>query len=294
MEQNGQKGRKVFISIIVLLILIILGMIGYFLYDKGMILNQETKKEVQKEKESSSKEEEISINDAKFATIYQVLSPFTYENNRENGYQSFTGAELAFISVVDLIEDNFTKTQENDSWGIPYYTLPANILDQHLKTYFDDKVSFERSSFVGSSFQLKNVNFNGSGMSIVSYDSTSDTFKVRFSGVGGTSGPMPNITKRKIIKATQKGDTITLVEKAIYYTSDSGFNEIEKKNYFHYSIYKEPAKLTLLQTLQFDDDSIQNATISVDDYLDKTSTITQTYKFNKESNHWYFASSKIQ
>ncbi len=280
--------------IIILLILLILGMIGYLLYDRGIILQNKTGEETErvedstKDEKQEEKEETLSLTDAKFITIYNALKNEIYEKDRENGYQSFTNAELASISVSGLQESDFVKTQETSQWGDFYYTLQADLLENHLKTYFGNGVTLEKNALVGNTYVLANVNLGGSGMGIDSYDSNTNTFKVRFVGVGGSRGPQPNIVNRKINKATQKGDTITLEEKAIY---------IAQENYLTFHVYKDPAKTTLLETIAFPDSSITNGvidgSITVDNYLNQASTITQTYQLDKTTNQWYFVSSKI-
>lgn len=293
-EKNVNKKKKSVgvIVLIIALILIIIGMGFYIAYDKGFVFADEKVIEKDENKAGENKnedivEKDISLDDSRFLGIYTKLSKYTYKQNKENGYNSFTDTELGIIAATELQESDFTKTAEVDQWGIPYYTFKGDVLVKYLQKYFENSVTLNKTSLVNLSVII-NVNFDGSGMMIESYDSNSDEFKVRFSGVGGTTGPVPTIIERKIISAKEKSDIITIQEKAIYYTSSS-YNGTAC-----YSIYADPSMLKLLESKTYDESTVSNETLSVDSYIDNASTITQTYKLDEKTGNYYFVSSVIK
>ena len=106
---------------------------------------------------------------------------------------------------------------------------------------------------------------------------------------GGTIGPHPTIEVRKIVSAQEKDDEIVVKEKAIYY--DSAYNDSAKVTYYH--VYNDKNKLNIIESnIEFREGD--EKTITVDSYIDKASTITHTFKLNKDTGKYYFAGSKIE
>ena len=225
-----------------------------------------------------------------FSNTLEALSKYTYEQNREDGYHSFTAQELLEIVAKDLVNSDFEYIGEEaiSGWNRKVYQLSYQTLIDKLKQYFSSDVEFTPSDIVnGQGAVLPNVNFgDGSGMAISSYDNTTGTYQVYFGGVGGTSGPKPQINERKVMDAYRLGDKIYVTEKAIYYTSSSS----DYTN-FIYNIYSHPNQNDLVDTLNFQGDTISSQSISVDNYLDRAATIS--YVFSKDNNQYVFSSSKI-
>lgn len=291
MEDKKKKGKGSIITIIILIITIIC-LIGYILVDKDIIKlgNKEENKTV--EKSNVQKEKDIELDDSRFYAIYKQLESYTYDKNRSDGHKSFSDQELGLIAIgiSDLKESDFTNTGEVTEWGDSYYTFSGSKLINYLQKYFGSKVTLNKNSLVGQTITLANVNFNGSGMQIENYDSNTDTFKVRFGGVGGTSGPSAKLETRKIVSAKLTQDTITVEEKAIYtdITADNAYANI------NYKIYSNPSKINKIDEKTFNVDNIANESILVDSYLDKATTITHIFKLDEETNNWYFSSSNIK
>lgn len=285
---------------IMILVLIIIGFAAYIAYDKGYIFKEKDKKEQSTpvEKDNNDKKEtktvepsgeakEIDLDDSRFIGIYKKLANYTYSMNRENGYKSFSDKDLATIAIKNFKESDFEKTSDKDN-GLTYYKFKGDTIVKHLKNYFNSDVTINKEK-LSDLFVATNVNFEGSGMQIKSYDKDSDEYKVVFSGIGGTSGPSPKITKRKIVSAEKKEDgSIKVVEKAIYFTSTT-FNDD-----MYFNIYSDPSNNYSIDGKHFKVSNVTNEKIDVSDYSDKASTITHIYKLNKETGDYYFASSVIK
>ena len=180
------------------------------------------------------------------------------------------------ISVFKMME---VDTHEIESESLTKYHISLPIITK--KYYNKEKLN--------DLFVATNVNFDGSGMQIKSYDKDKDEYKVIFGGIGGTSGPSPKITARKIISATKQEDgSIKVVEKAIYYTSTI-FNDD-----MYFNIYSDPSNNYNIDGKHFKVSNVTNEKIDVNDYSDKASTITHIFKLDKETGDYYFASSVIK
>ncbi len=299
-EENKTKFST---AAIIILVLIIIGFAAYIAYDKGYIFKEKDKKEQSTpvEKDNKDKKEnktveptsgeakEIDLDDSRFIGIYKKLEKYTYSMNRENGYKSFSDKDLATIAIKNFKESDFEKTSDKDKEnGNTYYKFKGDTIVKHLKNYFKSDVTINKEK-ISDLFVATNVNFDGSGMQIKSYDKENDEYKVTFGGIGGTSGPSPKITARKIISAEKKEDgSIKVVEKAIYYTSTT-FNDD-----MYFNIYSDPSNNYNIDGKHFKVANVTNEKIDVSDYSDKASTITHIFKLDKETGDYYFASSVIK
>lgn len=284
---------------IIILILIVIGFMVYIAYDKGYIFKSKDKKDSstseqventdKKEETKTESKKDIELDDSRFIKIYNKLASYTYRMNRENGYNSFSDKDLATIAIKDFKESDFTKTNEKDEKrNFIYYTYKGDTITKYLKKYFSSDVVIDKNRIKDLSVAT-NVSFEGSGMETISYDKDKDEYKVIFAGIGGTSGPSPKITARKITSATKEDDgSIKVVEKAIYYTSNA-FNDD-----MYYNIYSDPTNNYYIEGKHYKVDNVTNEKIDIEDYLDKASTITHIFKYDKENDKYYFASSVIK
>ena len=300
-EKQEEKKSGASIAAIIILVLVIIGFMVYIAYDKGYIFKSKQTKEKSTPVETNKKEnkenktveptsgeaKEIDLDDSRFIGIYKKLQKYTYSMNRENGYKSFSDKDLATIAIKSFKEADFEKTSEKDN-GSTYYKFKGDTIIKHLKNYFKSDVTINKEK-LSDLFVATNVNFDGSGMQIKSYDKDKDEYKVTFGGIGGTSGPSPKITARKIISAEKKEDgSIKVVEKAIYYTS-TAFNDD-----MYFNIYSDPSNNYSIDGKHFKVSNVTNEKIDVNDYSDKASTITHIFKLDKETGDYYFASSVIK
>ena len=286
-ESVKKKNNKGLVIVIILFIIIVLGLTSYICYDKGIIFNnniEEEKKQVDKTEEA--KIEEISINDERFIKIYESLKEYTYDENRINGDKDFNYDELGEIGVSTLTANDFIKTDELNEWQEPYYTFSSNTLLNNLKDLFGEDISFSFDSIIGRVYDNTAINPDGKCISIENYNSENNNYQIKFSLCSDSDTNVPIIIPRKIISAKKNDDTILVEEKAIYYYEEWG----------RYNIYKDKDLTELIDSKNFDtnNENIKNETISVSDYLDEASTITHTFKLNKDTNKYYFVSSVIK
>lgn len=292
-----KKGNGLVAVVIVLLVLALLGAVGYIAYDKGWILSD--KKETKERNETTTnnnstnkneKSKDIALDDSRFMTIYEKLRGYTYSMNRENGYKSFQDKELATIALSESEKEDYTKLDEkNIEYGSNYYTFAGTVLDKYLTKYFGQSVTIDKNriKLLRVSTHI-NFDMQGSAIIIDNYDEKTDTIRVTIAPDGGTSGPMPKIIARKIVSAKQKDNDIIIEEKAIYYTERGDSN----KEWFN--IYEDPFHSQYIGSKEFEINNIENGEINVDEYIDRASTITHTFRLDKDTNKYYFVSSSIK
>ena len=303
------KKNKGTIIIIVLLSIIILGLIGYICYDKGIILNNKSKEEVMKNhkttKEETNKSEEwkdIALDDNRFIDLYNILKKYTYENGRGAGADDFNNQELSILAfaTADYSNVTFTETSKDQNGNITG-TLDFSKSDISLKNIFGQKTEIDFSKTKEYNGWTANAIYNlprnnsleklniTCGFGINSYDKSTNKFEISIiNGCGGTSGPGATITERKIISAKTNGDTIEVVEKAIYIHTHSYENNI------YYIVYADPSHTKNLDYQNFEVNEVSTKEININAYIDEASTITHTFKLNKETNKYYFEKSIIK
>lgn len=292
---SESKKSKGVLVLIIILVLLLVATSGYIVYDKFFIKEDvEDKEKSDKEGKREDKKVQLSLTDASFLNIYNAVSKFTYEQNRESGWSSFVPNEMINIIAKDLNNSDFSYVGKKmiEGWNREVYHLSYQTLIDKLKQYFSSDITFDANAVINSNGVtiLPNVTFNeGSGMVISSYDNTTGMYEVYFGGVGGTSSPMPQITNRKITDAYRLGDKIYVTEKAIYYTSSYSSDGSRA----FYSVYSHPGNTNLLDNFEFSIEDIMSQTISVDSYLDKAATISYIFTKDSNSDHYVFTSSKI-
>ena len=300
-----KKKNKGLMPIVIALVILILGLIGYIYYDdKVTILSSSEEKESKTEKEvtEGGNWKDIALDDSKFYSLYTTLKGFTYDRSRGAGYKDFNRIELAALAygTAEVSKDDFTIISTNTEDGSTKASFNPNVVTKNVKEIFNnDDISIDYNRIksidfynISAQYELTNSNIDkyisSCGFNIDSYDETTNKLTVDFyQGCGGTTGPSAKITERKIISAKEKDDTIVVVEKAIYYEMTSYDNNVR------YNIYGDNTKQDFLGDVSSSQDQISNVAINVDSYLDKASTITHTYKLNADNNKYYFVSSVI-
>ena len=291
------KKNKGLIIVIVILLLGLLCSIGYICYDKGVFggnkENSNNKIETKTE-DKNSKSERIALDDSRFYGIYKKLKPYTYEKNRSDAYQSFTDSELFNIVATELKETDFVKTSENitDIQGEhTIYTLSNDAVINYLKKYFGNNVKLEGYSLVNPNIAYEtNLSIdNFSGMSVVAYDNSK--YKIKWIDTSRSGIIKPKITERKIVSATMENNEIIVKEKAIYIEYPNLYGEVSS---VIYAIYSDVNKTNKIDSKEYTIDNFTDGVITVEDYLDKSSTITTKFAYDKDTNSYYFKSSTIK
>lgn len=280
-----KKDKKITIVVIMLVIVVILGIVSFVCYNKEIFKNEKNVEEKNK-----ITREKLALDDERFIGIYEKLKSYTYSTVRANGYTSFMDDDLNTICAGELVNTDFTDTGELTQFGTKYYSFSGSKCDDVLVKYFGNATSFNKDYLVGNTLKA-GVNFpEGDGMTVESYDANTDTYKVYFSAVGGVESTLAKIESRKLVSAELVGDEIIVEEKAIYVMDN--YTGVEDK--ITYTVYSDPDLTDIIGTNSYTIAEVANQTISVDDYLDKSSIITYKFKLNPKTNEYYFVSSIIE
>lgn len=232
----------------------------------------------------------ISLKDKRFYDIYEKLKPYTYTQNRDSGIKSFTNDELTEIALTDLKNEDFkVEKYNNGTYNVNKYIVKKDVLDQNLEMYFKSPISVDYE--LNRTYALYNTDFvDGSGFELNTYDDKLNAFVGSFGGIGGLTALYPKLEERKIIEAIIEKDTITIKENVIYYQNIS--DPFDDKQIIE--IYKDYKMQEKIDTKVYDSDTIRNNTISVNDYLDESSTIVTIFKKDDKTSKYYFEKSIIE
>ena len=265
-----------------------------------------SKEEVKEERDESLDVGHLDfskIQDTKLEDVYKSLVTYTYRLDRLDGGYSFTNNEL----LKFVLEKAGQEYQWKDLPSIPNDDI-YGLVDVKLLSY--DKVDSILKKYFGKNYKIDtktDLNADNFWCIIDSYDENSNSFIVKQLIGGSEWGPSPLEQLRKVVDVYEQDNEIKIEEKAIYVT------ESYSDNCSIYKIYKDPSKKDLIAERKVtredyrniedyyintkfnnEEEFIQNfpVVITINDYLDKASTITSIFRQNDDGTY-YFVSSVI-
>lgn len=229
-KNDSNKGLNI---VVILLIFVIIGMVVYMLYDKGLLNkftdNQKEENNTSEEVETA-KEEELDVNGSLVQQLYRNI--MTYDlvsidilnSIRENGFikaSDITSEQKNYfayrqVAISDIKSDlcsnyeNLFSQNENLRYGcsgeyyvgMPSYTstsyIQEDILKQSVEKIFG-KDSYQRVDYFPIALSAGYV-----------YDQATSRY-VLGSYPGGGTGPIPTFT---LVSAKKIGDEIKIIENA--------------------------------------------------------------------------------
>lgn len=157
--------------------------------------------------------------------------------------------------------------------GIKKY---INSQNAYVETISKEDIEKNIKDILGSSYE---INHQGVFILTDSYCRFDyDDQEEQYNNLSGCGGDWYNKFYRKVIKATKKKDKIEIIEKSIY------VNNMWDDDYSHVTIYNNI--IDKKQIEYYEDNPEKTREISIDDYLDKSSTYK--YIFEKENDHYIF------
>jgi hypothetical protein len=313
MEKEIKKNvgkEKSLIILLVVAFIIILGLVLYICYDKGIMLSKgEETKSNNTVSEKDENFEDIDLNDSRFYSLYTTLKGFTYRKSRAAGVDDFSNQELAKLAfgTADVKKSDFTELSDENENGFIRKSFSSDIVTPNINKIFNTNVSIDYSKLKriplitilanpNYEYELSvSENYGTCFFDIESYDEKTKQIVAKFDniGCGGTSGPGANITERKIVSAKKSNDTIIVEEKVIY-VDNIIYEDSNGAVIYDYYVYSDNEETNLLDSFTYSQDTVSDENITVESYLDKAATITHTYKLNTKTNEYYFVSSVIK
>lgn len=299
MENPIEKSNSNKHLIIILLVVCLLAVSGYFIYDKFFVKKEEETNKI-------NTIENLAIDDS------LVLKLYGYVKNEPNCifYNSyfwqqkslsatlFDDKEKYYLAfrLIDINDIKITPTTEESN---PKFEIPFNIYDKAMKKIFGDNVVY---STTGEYSFLSDKSIDNNSFINFKYNAQTNSYVGEASGAGGTCSivlPFYN----KLVSATKVENKIIIKEKFIFTSDDAeSLTESElsalyaegKSPKISYKIYADYNKSILIyQSELLDRETIDSNPITIDNYLDKVNTITYTFTLGSD-NEYHYTSSEVE
>lgn len=278
-HDNSNKATKKFTNMVIIGAAILCGIIVFITV--YIVFNPRKPKEVNKKLSIESKE------------VQQLYSMVTYGMTgvRYEKYIKEPVVELEDFTNYDkyyyaLSYANINDFQEGEtsSQNVKNYTLSADKIDQFMRNYFGDEVTYDRKTTINYSFpKIENSNNKGTLM----YDSNTKKYNIVFTSKVNKIQQSLSAKKyfSELVSATQvTEDEIELKEYIIY--SKCSENQSKTFSCVLYKDYENSIKITERPSVSYE------TVINFEEYP-KHSTIIYRFKKNSEGNY-SFKSSKIE
>ncbi len=280
------RNSNSFIPIIIVIVVAILIGLTVFLVSNA-ILNP-----AKKEPADSSvtkldlKDENVEIlyNYVTYGTNNTRYEKFIKEQNVTidsfSNYDKFYYA-LMFVETSDIVDNNKT-----DEAGNKIFSIPESKIKTYMKRFFGPNINYSTDTEITYAF---NFSSGGKNIATLTYDPTTQCFNIVFKDTSEkkeTNVVEPYYAKLTDASLTSDG-TLTLEEKIIY--TDAKTNTDGTYNITIYKDYNHTEQIDIKQN--YSQELLKTDPITVDDYSNKTSTITYTFK--TYNNTYYFESSII-
>ena len=239
---------------------------------------------------------DVSLTDENVQILYDYVSygtsgirkdKFVKESTVTLG--SFTNEEKFYYALQFADSDDFEFTGEYTDNKKKIYGFSINRLKEYMQRYFGPDVSFSPNVEMSHAF---NFSINDQNIGYISYSDENDEFHVYFDGyqdleVRDSGGAVPFFTK--LVSAVKlKDNTLILKEKVVYVKQE------ESNGSYTLTITKDYNHSNVIETRpNMDKDEVENFQLDMNQYSDKASTITYTFKVNNSNNQYYFSNSEI-
>ena len=287
-EESSQKvsndATKKLSIIIIVVVSLVCGLTVFFITNALF-----GKKEV---KEEPLSENVLNLNDDNVQILYSYVTYGTRGKRNEKfvkensvTLESFTNEEKLYYAFQFVQAKDFISTGELDENRKKIYHLSADVVENYLKRFFGNKVTYSLSQPITYPF---NFRINGQNIGIMTPTSTTGGYDAIFDGVEDnleTDLVEPFYTE--LVAAYQEVDGTYRLEEKVVYT------KLEKNgDSYNVYLYKDYAKTMLIETMTNQtEEMLKQNPIQLTRYQDKASTIK--YHFGLSNNMLYFESSEI-
>lgn len=265
-EQNNNIAKRGagLIIIVVALLMAVLGLGGYIMYDKFFNDNKSSKTTEKEEKKEEKKEDKVENLEVTSNEVTDLFTSIT------TGWNRYCGINNYFI-------DKKVTTTDIDNDIVTAITL-SYLYKSGVK--FDEGSTFTKKQVEDTITKLFGKNYKYtyktiSGCPTFTYDESKEVYTAGSSGCGGTCGA---VVLKKVVKATKTDSKIELYVRALFPS------ELPDENgYIKYYKFKSD------EELQLERDNY-NQVKETDANYNKGSLYKMT--FTKEDNNYVFTSSE--
>lgn len=294
MKEKSPKKKKGIIIGYIVLVLIILGLAGYILVDKGVIKldsKKEVKEEVKKEEVKKDEPVELSIKDKLVERqMYKVITNFGFGTIDYFKNDSFSAKDLTneqkFALAINQIDNlpmgckmakNECATDKNGNEIYESVTVTKNEMDKIMRSLFGPDYSYDSTAGLKNAASYFPVS--------VTYNSSKENYvfkaipfgKTAFEDVGRLQ------FSRSIESAFKTSDKLTVnckVWRSIFQMEESKTSD---DFISYYNLYTANGK-TFIKKVDNDEDV---------DNLEEADTYKYTFDYDEENKDYYFSSIEL-
>lgn len=305
-EDRNEK-KKIIKFLIVIVVAAIAGFSVYFITDA--LINGNRKDPVITE----PKDIEMDLSDEMVVYLYNNVK---YEVNgvRSDKFfksgsvtaDDFTTQDKMYFALRYATQSDFVNMTSSSSDSVdidneetdnkvvlPTYSISKSRIDEYMYNFFGDDFNYSVDTPVTIA-----VNFavNGYNSGVMSYDSASDSFLVKFDSVsaGGSSMAVnPYLYKLESALREGKTDNIIIKEKVVFTDVKQYTDESETLiDQYDCGVYRDFARTNLLEK-KTGVTKTQLSMLNIENYKDNASTVTYTF-FKDENDEYHFLNSVIE
>lgn len=289
LKPEKKKGKGLII-LLVLFVLIILGLVGYILYDKGIIFNSKKEPVVIENEKESSKVEELELDSNEVKELLEKtywLDDKIYEKDSFEANDMTVEEKVICAMLTELKEDKnveHTNVPGTHEAGSKQLSITKDVVQKRYESIFGKNQNYQKVS---------NVSVNGAGLGCFEAsayckgnDNCEDYYYL-LDSFGCDVGWTWNKNISKVISAKKYADKIEIEKKALQYSYAPDEDILIHKAYLPEGKTKENA----IAVIKFTSTVLDHIADEVEQYYEKADTYK--YTFLKDGDNYYFDSAKI-
>ncbi len=284
-ESKIRNSNSIVPIIIVIVAAIVIGLTVFFI--SNAILNPSKKEPDQPtvtKLDLKDENVEILYNYVIYGTNNTRYDKFIKEQNVT--IDSFSNYDKFYYALMFVETSDITDNNKKDEAGNKIFSIPESKIKTYMKRFFGPNINYSTDTEITYAF---NFSSGGKNIATLTYDPTSQGFNIVFKDTSKKKDE--NVVEpyyAKLSDATRTSDgTLTLKEKIIY--TDIKTNEDGTYNITIYKDYNHTEQIDIKEN--YSQELLKTSPITIDDYSNKASTITYTFK--TYNNTYYFESSTI-
>lgn len=284
-ESKIRNSNSIIPIIIVIVVAIIIGLTVFFV--SNAILNPSKKEpDAPTVTKLDLKDENVEIlyNYVTYGTNNIRYDKFIKEQNVT--IDSFSNYDKFYYALMFVETSDITDNNKTDEAGNKIFSIPESKIKTYMKRFFGPNINYSTDTEITYAFSFSS---GGKNIATLTYDPTTQCFNIVFKDT--SEKKEENVVEpyyAKLEEATQKSDgTLTLKEKIIY--TDAKANADGTYNITIYKDYNHTEQIDIKEN--YTQELLKTDPITIDDYSNKASTITYTFK--TYNNTYYFESSTI-
>ena len=278
---SEEKRRKQISLLIILSFSLLIGLFVFFV--SSVLLNKNPTSDGVEEATS------LSLEDSNVKILYEYV---TFEalqgkflKEKETSIFNFTNQDKFYYALQFVEFDDLKNTGLENERKQKIYLLSSSILDSYMKRFFGSSVVYSKNIVMNFTFPFQ---IDGYNVGEISYSQIDNGYHIVFDGVlnDDSSTNLVQPYYGQLVEAYRESDgSYRLVEKVI-------FTEMTVQNgVYTISIYNDYNHTILIDMIQnVTEDWLRENPVSIENYLEKASTVTYLFKVDETTLYFYSSS----